>query len=331
MSRWRIVLVLAVLLLVLGQPLFTPSERGDRLAIGHDYALAAGQRIDGDLVVLGGDIYLEPGSQVYGSVLALGGSLRVAGQVDGRAMAPSGLVFLEPTAVVAGGILAAGDVARTAGALVSGEITDGFGRGFDPGLMERLPGRCPLAFPGFWFGWPWGVGLAGNLFVWSIQVLLGSLVAVGIGILVALLAPRQTRTAGEALGRYPWQSAGLGLAAWLLAVLVAVPVLVATCIGIPVAAGAVVALTVAALFGCVVAGFVVGERALLALHLAARPPLPAVALGLVILSILASVPYLGMLVVASVGVWGSGAVVLTRFGTTPFRPSPPRLTPRRPR
>lgn len=326
MTRWRVLLVVLVLLLVLGQPLLTPGARGDRIVVGRDCTLAAGQRVDGDLVVFGGDIALEPGSRVCGSALALGGSLRVGGQVDGRAMAPSGQVSLEPTAVIGGDILAASDVARTAGAVIRGQVADGVGRGFDPALVESLPGRCPLAFPGFWFGWPWGVGLAGSPLVWAIQVLLGSLVTAGVGLLVALLAPRQTRAAGDALARHPWRSAGLGLAAWLLIGLVAVPVFAATCIGLPLAAGAVVGLAVATLFGCIVAGLVVGDRALLALRLASRPPLLAVALGLAILSALAALPYLGLLVVAAVGVWGLGAVLLTCFGTRPFRPAPPRVT-----
>lgn len=329
MGRWRVILVLLVLILVIGQPVLTAGGRNDQVYVGQDRKLGAGQELEGDLVVFGGDIELEPGSRVRGSVLALGGSVTVAGRVDGRAMAPSGRVELERTAVVNGGILAASAVTRPAGAVVRGLVTDNLNGGFSSTLFYSYPGRCPLGFPGFWFGWPWGVGLAGDLTVSLIQVLLGSIVAVGVGLLVALLAPRPTRTAGEALSQHPWHSVWAGVGAWALAVLVVTPLLVGTCIGIPIAVAGLVGLTVAALFGFIITGYVVGERALLALGLSSRRPLPAVAVGLALLAVLISVPYLGMLAVALIGIWGMGAVVLTRFGTQPFRTRPPRVTPRR--
>ncbi len=329
MGRWRVILVLLVLILVIGQPALTPGGRKDQVYVGQDRTLGAGQELEGDLVVFGGDVELEPGSRVRGNVLALGGSVTVAGQVDGRAMAPSGRVELERTAIVNGGILAASAVTRPAGAVVRGLVTDNLNSGFSATLFYSHPGRCPLGFPGFWFGWPWGVGLAGDLTVSLIQVLLGGIVAVGVGLLVALLAPRSTRTAGETLAQHPWRSVWTGVGAWVLAVLVLIPLLVGTCVGIPVAVAALVGLTVATLFGFVITGYVIGERALLALGLASHRPVPAVVVGLTILAILVSVPYLGMLIAALIGIWGLGAAVMTRFGTRPFHTHPPRVTPRR--
>lgn len=318
MSRWRVLLAVLVLLLVVGQPLLRRGGLGSWVSFGRDVALAAGQQLDGHMVAFGGDAIVEPGAAVHGDVLALGGSIRIAGQVDGQAFAPSGEVALEGTAVVAGDVLASGGVLRQPGAIVRGEVMGGRTSGDTP-LFSRWRQYCLLSLPSLWFGWPWGVGLAGNLFVWALQVLLGSIVVVALGILVLLIAPGPAQTASRALSRHPWQSAGAGALAWLVAI-VGVPLLASTIIGIPVAAAIVIILAAGLLFAWIPAGLAVGQRALTGR--ARREPLLAAAVGLAILAALTSVPCVGFVVIGTIALWGLGAVVMTRFGTTPYRERP---------
>ncbi len=319
MARWRVLLAVLVLLLVVGQPLLRRGGMGSWVVFGRNVTLASGQRLDGHLVAFGGDAIVEPGATVHGDVLALGGAVRIAGQVDGQAFSPSGEVALAATAVVAGDVLASRGVLRAPGALVHGTVMGGGSSSGAP-LLSRWRERCLLSLPGLWFGWPWGVGLAGNLVVWALQVLLGSLVVVALGLLALLAMPGRTERTSQALSHHPWQSVGAGLLTWLAA-LVGVPLLVSTVIGIPLAAAVVIVVAAGLLFAWVPAGLAVGERALAGLR-AGREPLLAAAVGLAILAALTSIPCLGFVVIGAIGVWGLGAVVMTRFGTTPCRERP---------
>ncbi len=315
MLRWRVLLALLVLCLVVGQPLLRRGGPGSWLAFGRDVTLAAGEQLDGHMVVFGGDAIVEPDAVVHGDVLSLGGSIRIAGRVDGQAYAPSGEVSLTGAALVAGDTLAARGVRRQPGAMVLGEIMGG-NSAAGPSIFSHWRERCLLSLPGLWFGWPWGVWLAGNLFVWTLQVLLGSLVVVALGLLVLFIAPGPSQRTSQALSRYPWQSVGVGALAWLLA-LVGVPLLVSTIIGIPVAAAIVVILAAGLLFAWIPAGLTIGQRALS--KRAGREPLLAATAGLAILAALTSVPCVGFVVIGAISIWGLGAVVMTRFGTTPYR------------
>jgi len=316
MSKWRVLLALLVLLLVVGQPLFRRGGLGSWVSFGRDVTLAAGQRLDGHMVAFGGNVIVGPGAAVHGDVLALGGGISIAGQVDGQAFAPSGDITLAETARVAGDVLASGGVLRRAGAVVHGEVMGGRGSPQAP-LLSRWRERCLLSLPSFWFGWPWGIGMAGNLFVWALQVLLGSLVVVALGLLVLTIASGPAERASHALRRHPWQSVAAGLLAWLVAV-VGVPLLASTVIGIPLAAAIVIALAAGLLFAWLPAGLAVGQQALTGRR-GGHEPLLAATVGLAILATLTSIPCVGFIVIGAIGVWGLGAVVVTRFGTTPYR------------
>ncbi len=326
MVRWRVLLVLLLLLLVLGQPLLTRQGRRGLVAFGRDLTLARGEQVEGDVVAFGGDLRLEPGSAVHGSALAYGGSLRLGGQVDGDAIAFSGDIALADTAVVGGDALASGLVTRQPGALVGGQAAGGGHRGLGLLPVPLWRGRGPVFLPSLWFGWPWAVGLSGNLLVWAVQVLLGSLFTICLGLLVVLVAPKPTGTAGEALAAHPLLSLGVGLGTGL-ATLFVVPVLAATCIGLPLAALAALALAVGLLLGWIAAGLAIGRRVLGNLGQSGRGQLLAVATGLLVLAALAGVPWLGLLLTLLATIWGLGAVILTRFGTAPYAVKPPRVAP----
>jgi len=317
-------LLALVLLVVLGQPVLAQGGRGGEVVIGRDFALHAGERLDGDLVVFGGNVILEPGSSIRGDVLALGGSIQVAGLVEGDTFAFGGDVRLGESAVVLGDAVASGSVVREPGAVVNGQVMSSFRRGLLP-LGRAWRGPFHLCLPGWEFGRPWGVD-AGHLFGQALETVLGTLAIVVLGVLVVLLIPGPTRMVSEALVHYPAQSIGIGLLTGLVAIL-ALPLLIITCIGIPAALLAGLALAFAVLFGWVTAGLAVGERLLLALNQRERQPLVAVAAGLLVLAFLSALPCLGFLVSLLVGAWGLGAAVLTRFGTMPYVAAPPATTP----
>ncbi len=323
MMRWRAWLLALVLLLVVGQPVLAQGGGGGRVVFGQDFALRSGESLDGDLVVFGGDVFLEQDSIVRGAVMALGGAVEVAGRVDGDVFSMGGDVHLAGTARILGSVVASGEVVQGPGAVVRGDVATGLRRGPVLPLGRRWRTPCLACVP----IWPLGRGFGGVL-ISSAQTLLGSLVLIGLGLLVVLLVPAPTRVGAQTATAYPLQSIGVGLLTLVAAALL-LPLLVITCIGIPVAVLAALALGVAALFGWIVAGLALGERLLVALRQATRSELVGVALGLVVLAMLSGVPCLGLLVTLVAGSWGLGAVVLTRFGTTPYVGTPPGVTPAR--
>jgi len=315
MVRWRILLAVLVLLLVLGQPVLRRGGLGSQVVLGRDGQLASNLELRGHLVVLGGDAVVGPEATVHGDVLSLGGSIYVAGRVDGQAFAPSGHILLAPTATVEGDVVAR-SVEQQPGAVVHGEVLTAHSHA---PLLSHWRQYCLLTLPGLWFGWPWGVGLAGNLLVWALQVFLGSLVVVALGIPILLLAPRPVEMVSRALSQYPWHSVGVGVLAWLVAI-VGTPLLVSTIVGIPVAAAVIVLVAAGLLFAWVPAGLAVGRRALR--DPARREPLLAASVGLAALAALTSLPCVGFVVIGTIGLWGLGAVLMTRFGTLPYRERP---------
>jgi len=318
MLRWRVLLAALVLLLVVGQPVLRRGNLGSRVVFGHDGALDGGQQLVGHLVVLGGDAIVGPGAAVRGDVLSLGGSVRIAGQVDGQAYAPSGQAFLADTAQVAGDVVASGGVLRQPGAIVGGEAMSAHK---SVPLLSHWRQYCLLSLPGLWFGWPWGVGLAGNLLVWALQVFLGTVVVVALGVLVVLVAPGPVDRASQALSHHPWQSIAAGVLAWLVAI-AGVPLLISTIIGIPIAVAIIVAVAAGLLFAWVPAGLALGRRALKGR--ARHEPLLAATVGLATLAVLTSLPGVGFAIIGAIALWGLGAVLMTRFGTVPYeRPSSP--------
>ncbi|MDI7277388.1 MAG: polymer-forming cytoskeletal protein [Anaerolineae bacterium] len=332
MSRWRVLVLALVLLLVLTQPALAQGGEGGRVIFGQDFTLRGGDVLRGDLVVFGGDILLEPGSRVDGDVLALGGSVRAGGEIEGDVFALGGDMYLSASARVAGDVLTSGRLSQEPGAVVRGRVMEG--RRQSPELWSgRWWSPRFGSWPWWGFGPWWDVRSAVD---WLARTLLALFCALGmaaLGAVVVLLAPGPTRIAAEAFVAHPGESLGVGLLTLLAAVLV-LPVLVLICIGIPVALVATLALVIGGVYGWIVAGLALGERLLGALR-QPRSPVVAVALGLLILAALLSIFCLGALVFVFVGAWGLGAVVLTRFGTMPYRqgpaapraPAPPAIPP----
>ncbi len=314
---WRALLAALAFLLACARPALADDGRGGRVVFGEDFRLPTDQRIDGDLVVFGGDVTLEAGSEVRGSALAFGGRMHIAGRVERDAIAFGGDVELAQTARVDGDILALGGGVRDAGARIGGQVIGGPRGGLSMPFFGHVPG-WPIARGRAWAAdWPLGWDLMVGFLLSAARLLLGILALVTVGGLVVLLVPGLVQTASEALTRYPAESVGVGLLTGVAAAL-ALPLLVITCIGIPVAAVALAALAIAALFGWIVAALALGERLLVALRQAEGQPLAAVALGLLLLALLAAMPGLGVLVTLLVGAWGLGATLLTRFGSQPY-------------
>ena len=320
--------------------------RGDLVAAG-GHVDHAGQ-VDGDLLAAGGTVAAS--GRVGAAVRLVGGNVILRGATGGDVVAAAGSLFLAETAevardmaVVAGTITLMGIVGRNARlaaerveiggtiigdlsvtaaqvvlaptAVVRGNVLYRGNRPIEMAPGARVLGRVEqLASPqrpapprGTLRALRIGLGIVD--LVWMLTVAL---------VLVAL-APAAVQTTADHLRAQPWAALGWG-ALLLVATPVAVVVLVVMVLGIPVGLLLAVAQVLALFVSHAAAGLAFGQA--LAPRLASR--YAAAALGVVVVAVLTSLPFVGWLLRLVVVALGFGAVVLTLW---PRRTSAPPGSP----
>jgi len=326
------ILLLAVGLLLPATPALAddgPPEDNGVVIWNEDYTLEEGEWVEGDLVVFNGDVTLEEDSRVEGSVIVWNGGAEIAGVVEGDLVVSSGDISLQDSARVEGDVVCTWncDLSQQAGARVDGSIVEGIPlgdlrlenwRGLPEGQV-RIP--SPL---GLWASGP------GRVLRWTIKILRGVIaiaVVAAVAGLVALIWPDLTSEVGQVVVEAPWHSFGIGLLTAFAGTVLIIALAITICLS-PIAALGALALGAAGLFGWAAVGALVGERLLQALKTREIAPVWAAGLGTLVVTLIGVglstafclAPF-GWLMIFALGCLGLGAVVLTRFGTTPYTPS----------
>ena len=323
-------LLSAGLLLILLVAWTTPAlaQGGDggagQIVFGRDLMLDEGDVVDGDAVVFGGNLQAAAGSRIDGDLVVFGGRIEIDGEVGGDVAAIGGDVRLGSTARITGKATSfGGRVVRDEGAEVGGGISEV--TKFDFGWSFPAPTRFVDARPPQLTGSDFFEG-----FFRIVRALLLAVVLAVIGLLVVLFLPDHTQVVGGAIRDAGPASFGVGLLTFVVGLMV-VTLLAITCCLLPVGMLLALALMVAALYGWVVAGYLLGERLLPLFQKDKGEPTPVVSALVGVftitllqqgLMVLGRLPCLGFVFwLLSAGLWlvfasvGLGAVVLTRFGT----------------
>lgn len=298
----------------------------DKVVFGGSYTLESGETLDGNLVIFGGAVTTEPASTVNGDVVLLGGVAEISGTINGNFVGIGGAVQLTGDAMVNGDLVTIGaTLSRAEGARVNGQIVNGMGIPFTfdipsdgdvPGMpnMPSIPDvpavpqtpRLNVSFNPLldmlWFFF--------RTFMWAL-----------LAVLVVIFFVKPTELVAKAAITQPAITGGAGL---LTAVLTpfALIALTLTIILIPVTFIAALVLLVAWMFGWVALGLEVGRR-IAKLFNAEWAPAVASGVGTFILFLVLGgfsqlVPCVGWIPQVLVGIWGLGAVVMTRFGTQQY-------------
>jgi cytoskeletal protein CcmA (bactofilin family) len=263
-----------------------------------------------DVVAAGGTLDVAPGTTIGRDLIVAGGTATVAGQVGRDLTAGAGTLdlrghvvrnvkadvtnlHLESGASVGGNVDYASDnVARIdSGATVAGTVTH------SPANFTRQPTATQRALDTF-IGW---LRLVVGLFV--------------LGLLVVLPFGAFSRRAIDVVGREPLASLGLGLA-----VLVGVPIvaLIVFVLGLlaggwPLALAALALLAIATAVGYVLAALFLGRAAFRLLGQPEAHLLLGLLVGLVVLTALGLIPFVGGLIDLAATVVGLGALTITLF------------------
>lgn len=254
-------------------------------SFGGAVVVASNEVVCGNVTTFGGTLAID--GVVRGDIVAFNSDIVISGTVDGRVDLYGGRITLQSSSRIMGDINLYG-ASWTEGDNVQlqGAVND-----HTKNVNWLLTG-----IGGFGFSfWTWLIWLVSGL-------LLTSLLPEHV-MLVRTTAVNKTR-----------RSAVVGLLSVLLAPLVLI-VLTALVLSIPLAIIVGIGLIAAWGLGTISVGWQVGEYIM---HKAAphyNTRLTQIVVGLTVLVLAESLPYIGLLITIGVGVWGLGAVFLSRFGT----------------
>jgi hypothetical protein len=284
-------------------------SKGERdvVARGHPLEVKEADTVD-NAVVYGNNLVVR--GHVEEDAVAFGGNLDIYGTVEGDANAFGGNVILHSGAAVEGDVSAiGGNVVRedgtrvegstesfgggNVGSLVAGEVKKSLKKEFhkeDAHAEEHEEDRDGAGLPGFIikFAALFGLGFLGQLFF-----------------------PTRMKELSAQLKSQPLKSGMVGILGALALVPISL-VLMITIIGIPVAAALWLVAMLVTVLGYTAVASEIGLR--LPLLRGRKTQAVVLALGLLILLAVGSIPVLGWVVRLAACFMGFGAALLTRFG-----------------
>lgn len=292
--------------------------------LGGRHELAAGETHDGTVTVIAGDLTIAAGARLDGSLTLIGGRLTLGGTVDGTVHAYGATVELRDGSRVGGTLeLTASELARGPGAVVTGGVR----RDADWRVDIDVPRGWERALPrGRTLPWtvPWTVPTAAvGTDLQAIWIVLQAGLMALLAFVLARLVPFRLDRIGRSVTADPVRAGLNGLLAAIVTALAAA-LLAVTLIGIPVAMLVALAAWLATLLGLAAMADRLGQRT----WPEGRDRGGRAALGGFLLGLgwatLAFVPILAGPVRSVAGLIAFGAVVRTRAGGGPPRPSTPR-------
>ena len=301
---------------------------GDAVVAGGNVRLGAGIKqgvyaaggrvsIDGpvqrNVRVFGGTVEIGPRSKISGNVTIGGGNVRITGAIDGYLQVGGGHVVIDGP--VGGNVeIGSGDIELGPNARITGKMRYASGDELkqDPAALVQ-GGIERFSPPGKWLHRSGASERAGSRvgWVWSIGVMLIA------AILVAALPGVYTKVPASMRERWAF-SLLIGFIA-LVCIPVAAVIAMFTIIGVPLALATLALYLALVLIGYVTTGISVGTLALSrfqsarASHTGWR--VAAAALGMLAISLLARVPWVGTIVVFAAMLLGMGALLMQLAAT----------------
>jgi cytoskeletal protein CcmA (bactofilin family) len=294
MRRKAPILVALFALVALAVPGAASAKRKDQVVISGSVEVPKGKTA-GDIVIVDGPVRIA--GHVTGDVVAIAGKVTISGEVDGDVLTVANRLRLLPNGHVHGDVSYADKKPQIA----SGAAVDGKTK-----KIRNKVGVGALA---------WGIGLA----IW-LAVTASALI---LGVLVVALAPRAFEASWEAAEGSLGAVIGMGVGLFIGFPLVAL-VVAATVVGIPLAGLLLLAVLPLYALGYVTSAWMLGRRVLSG----PRSRFVPLLVGLLILRIIALIPFLGGLAGVCATAFGLGALGLAAWRTGGAgRKGPPHAEP----
>ena len=313
------ILILLLVALLWPTTVFARETFDDKVVFGGTFTLESGQSHQGSLVIFGGAVTTESDSTVNGDVVLIGGTIQIGGTVNGNVVGIGGAVRLDGGAHINGDVFTLGaTLRREEGASVNGQIIDGV----DTPMAFTIPDDVQIEKPEI-PDVPQApqVIVSANPFLNIIWFFFRTFLYAALAVLLVMFLPGHIDRIAKAAISEPVITAGAGLLTAILAPLALVAITI-TIILIPVTFVTVVLLVAAWLVGWVALGLEIGRRIAKAINMEWAPAISAGVGTLVLVFVLGGfrelIHCIGFMPQALVGIWGLGAVLLTRFGTQSY-------------
>jgi hypothetical protein len=294
----------------------------DRVVFGGTFTLESGETQQGSVVVFGGAVTTEADSTVNGDVVLIGGTIELGGKVNGSVVGIGGAVRLTESARVNGDVVTVGaTLRREDGAVINGQIVNGLSIPFSSSTPD-LPDEGPISLPEI----PEvqqvpQLTVDTNPFIKIIWFFFRTFLYAALAVLLVIFLQAYVTRVAQAAITQPVITAGAGLLTAVLAPL-ALVVITITIVLIPVTLVTVILLVAAWLFGWVALGYEIGRRITKAINMELAPAIAAGVGTFVLVFVLGGInqliPCIGWLPQTLFGLWGLGAVLMTRFGTQDY-------------
>lgn len=295
-------LAILVILTLIALASVAPLNAQDSFTIQKDVTVAAGE-VQDNVIAIGGNIIVE--GRVIESVVAIGGTIVVSGEVGEAVVGIGSCVTLKSSAVIKGDVVSiGGSLNKEPGCIIRGDTiyflpSEIGGRLFKRGLFKGIF-ALPL-FP-----------------IFFIIKLIGAFLMLLVTLVIAGLFPRQiVRASGEVRKSF-WPIFGTGVLGIIIfaGAVIFSALLCFILIGIPILIALIWAGIAIKLFGRVVLFFFFGESLLKAFGAKNTSAIGASLAGLVLVSLIDFIPFIGFLFSLVLNIVGWGVVVRTKFGTT---------------
>lgn len=258
-----------------------------RPSFGSTITVGPGDVLCGDVTIVGGTISVQ--GLMRGSILAFGSNILLNGGVSGNIRLFGGSIHFGPGSYVLGNI-------NLYGSRVDGEKEVRTGGTFDDHSKNTgLFGLGAIKLP-IWF----------------------LLLMIPLGLLYARFFPEHIMFVSATVKNQTRRSLMIGL----LSVLLALPVLlilIALIISIPLALIVLLVLLIAWTAGTIAICWMLGEQVIRAFTTRPFTRYLQVIVGVSMLAVFISLPFIGWIVFLGTGIVGLGAVFLSRFGTRLYR------------
>jgi len=283
--------------------------------------------VDGNVQGLAGSVIIADTGHVTGNLEIAAGSLTIAGTVDGNVEAATGSVTIEETAVIGGNLRVGAESLTIAGtvqgtveagvqtlrlagtAVVNGDVRHGTDTSVITDQGATVNGQV-VAVDDLHVNVGVGPVTIPRIASWAIT-LYGALLLFIVGAIMLAAFPRFTNGVADRVAANPLRTAGVGLVG-LVAVLAAVIALVLTIIGIPIALLLVFLFVLSVIAAIVLGQYAIGAWTLSLADVDNR--WAALLVGIVLVTLLSRVPYVGWVVDLAAFALGFGALLLAMVG-----------------
>jgi hypothetical protein len=253
-------------------------------------------------VTFGGDITIK--GIVKESAIAFGGTITIEGEVGDVVLGFGSKITLKSTAVIRGDVASlGGTLTKEPGSSIQGD-TIYFKTPEDLGalLKEGLWGRVGFSLIPLLI-----IIKLVTAFIWFI-----------LAILLVTIFPRQISLGADQIRTSFWSVMGTGILSLIIFIGLVIfsAFLSLILIGIPILIALIIIGVIIKIFGQVILFYFFGASLHQAFSQKKTPPLLAVTLGFVLITVIGLIPFFGALFSLVLSLIGWGTVIRTKFGTT---------------